>query len=107
MNVERDTLKAKWQQEKELVEKIQDAKANIENLSSRPKERNAMEIMEKWQKSDMEKSRKKEKMIEALTRQLNEVAPEKRLLKEEVDAEDIAEAVAKATGIPVSKMLQS
>ena len=32
---------------------------------------------------------------------------EKRLLKEEVDAEDIAESVAKATGIPVSKMLQS
>ncbi|HEX5025535.1 MAG TPA: AAA family ATPase, partial [Agriterribacter sp.] len=48
-----------------------------------------------------------EKNIEDLTNELNELAPEKRLLKEEVDAEDIAESVAKATGIPVSKMLQT
>ncbi|HRN56742.1 MAG TPA: AAA family ATPase, partial [Agriterribacter sp.] len=53
------------------------------------------------------KIQEEEKKIEQYTAELNELAPEKRLLKEEVDAEDIAEAVAKATGIPVSKMLQS
>ena len=46
-----------------------------------------------------------ESTIESLTRLLNELS-EKRLLKEEVDAEDIAESVAKSTGIPVSKMMQ-
>ena len=47
-----------------------------------------------------------EKVITDYTAQLDEIS-EKRLLKEEVDAEDIAESVAKATGIPVNKMLQS
>ena len=42
----------------------------------------------------------------SIPQQLDEIS-EKRLLKEEVDAEDIAESVAKATGIPVSKMMQS
>ena len=41
-----------------------------------------------------------------MTKQLEETS-EKRLLKEEVDAEDIAESIAKATGIPVNKMLQT
>jgi ATP-dependent Clp protease ATP-binding subunit ClpB len=45
-------------------------------------------------------------LIAAQTIELDTLS-EKRLLKEEVDAEDIAESVAKATGIPVSKMLQS
>ena len=47
-----------------------------------------------------------EKIIAEYTAQLDEIS-EKRLLKEEVDAEDIAESVAKATGIPVNKMMQS
>ncbi len=107
LNVERDTLKAKWQQEKELVEKIQAGKANIESykLEAERAERNG--DYGKVAEIRYGKIKEEEKKIEALTRELNEVAPEKRLLKEEVDAEDIAEAVAKATGIPVNKMLQS
>ncbi len=107
LNVERDTLKAKWQQEKELVEKIQGAKANIESfkLEAERAERNG--DYGKVAEIRYGKIKEEEKKIEVLTAELNEVAPEKRLLKEEVDAEDIAEAVAKATGIPVSKMLQS
>jgi len=50
--------------------------------------------------------KEQEKIIEEYSRLLAE-SGEKRLLKEEVDAEDIAESVAKATGIPVSKMMQS
>jgi ATP-dependent Clp protease ATP-binding subunit ClpB len=52
------------------------------------------------------KIKEQEALIEAQTVELDTLS-EKRLLKEEVDAEDIAESVAKATGIPVSKMLQS
>lgn len=50
--------------------------------------------------------KEKESLIDELTTQLDEIS-EKRLLKEEVDAEDIAESIAKSTGIPVHKMLQS
>ncbi|HRF19824.1 MAG TPA: type VI secretion system ATPase TssH, partial [Chitinophagaceae bacterium] len=52
------------------------------------------------------KIKEQETLINSLTTQLLN-ATEKRLLKEEVDAEDIAESIAKATGIPVQKMLQS
>jgi len=106
-SVERDTLKAKWQQEKDLVEKIQAAKANIESykLDAEKAERNG--DYGKIAEIRYSKIKEKEKKIDVLTGELDELAPEKRLLKEEVDAEDIAEAVAKATGIPVSKMLQS
>jgi ATP-dependent Clp protease ATP-binding subunit ClpB len=48
-----------------------------------------------------------ERIITEFTQKLNEISETKRLLKEEVDAEDIAENVAKATGIPVTKMMQS
>ena len=54
------------------------------------------------------KVKEEELLIEEATKQLNTLsAHSKRLMKEEVDAEDIADNVAKATGIPVSKMLQS
>ena len=52
------------------------------------------------------KVQEQEKIIEEQTKLLDDIS-EKRLLKEEVDAEDIAQSVAKATGIPVMKMLQS
>ncbi len=104
--VERDTFKAKWQQEKEIVEKIQGAKAQIESLklAAEKSERegdygNVAEIR-------YGKLQEQEKIIADHTKQLAEIS-EKRLLKEEVDAEDIAESVAKITGIPVTKMLQS
>lgn len=107
LSVERDTLKAKWSQEKELVEKIQASKAAIEGfkLEAEKAERNG--DYGKVAEIRYGKIKEEEKNIEVFTEELNELAPEKRLLKEEVDAEDIAEAVAKTTGIPVSKMLQS
>jgi len=52
------------------------------------------------------KVKDKEQLIDNLAHQLENIS-DKRIMKEEVDAEDIAESVAKATGIPVAKMLQS
>jgi ATP-dependent Clp protease ATP-binding subunit ClpB len=106
-SVERDTLKAKWQEEKELVEKIQAAKANIEAFKSEAEKAERNGDYGRVAEIRYGKIKEEEQKIDTLTAELNELAPEKRLLKEEVDAEDIAEAVAKATGIPVSKMLQS
>lgn len=108
LSVQRDTLKAKWQQEKELVEKVQNAKAEIESLKSEAERAEREGDYGKVAEIRYGRVKDKEKQIEDLTKQLNEQHEHsRRLLKEEVDAEDIAENVAKATGIPVSKMLQS
>ncbi len=104
--VQRDTLKAKWQQEKDLVEKVQNAKASIEDLKLQAERAEREGDYGKVAEIRYGKVQEQQKIIDDLTIELNSIS-EKRLLKEEVDAEDIAESIAKATGIPVNKMLQS
>jgi ATP-dependent Clp protease ATP-binding subunit ClpB len=104
--VERDTLKAKWKQEKELVEHVQDAKQKIEQLKLEAEQAERNGDYGLVAEIRYGKVKEQEKIIEQYAIQLAETT-EKRLLKEEVDAEDIAENVAKATGIPLAKMLQS
>ncbi|MFM8807003.1 MAG: ATP-dependent chaperone ClpB [Sphingomonadales bacterium] len=104
--VQRDTLKAKWTEEKELVEQLQSAKATIEQLRQAAERAEREGDYGKVAEIRYGKIKEQEKIIEALSQQLSQSA-EKRLLKEEVDAADIAETVAKATGIPVSRMMQS
>jgi ATP-dependent Clp protease ATP-binding subunit ClpB len=106
LSVDRDTFKAKWIQEKEIVEKVQNAKAEIERLKMAAEKAEREGDYGKVAEIRYGKLQDQEKVIADLTLQLDEIS-EKRLLKEEVDAEDIAESVAKATGIPVNKMLQS
>lgn len=108
LSVERDTLKAKWQQEKEMVEKVQTAKATIENfkLEAEKAERNG--DYGKVAEIRYGKIQEQEKIIADLSAELQAYGQHSsRLMKEEVDAEDIAESVAKSTGIPVAKMMQS
>lgn len=106
LSVERDTYKSKWQDEKELVEKIQNAKANIEQLKLEADQAERNGDYGKVAEIRYGKVKDQETKIEDLTGQLGKLS-EKRLLKEEVDAEDIAESVAKVTGIPLARMLQS
>ena len=106
LSVERDTFKAKWQQEKEIVDKIQNAKAEIEILKLAADKAEREGDYGKVAEIRYGKVQEQEKIVDELTQQLTD-STEKRLLKEEVDAEDIAENVAKATGIPVMKMMQS
>jgi len=106
LTVERDTLKAKWKQEKEIVEKIQTAKANIDQLKSEAERAERDGDFGKVAEIRYGKIKDQEKIIADSSVQLDAIS-EKRLLKEEVDAEDIAQAIAKATGIPLSRMLQS
>ena len=106
LSVTRDTYKAKWNQEKELVEKVQNAKAEIENLKQQAERAEREGDYGKVAEIRYGKVQEQEQLITDLTKQIEE-SGEKRLLKEEVDAEDIAESIAKATGIPVTKMLQS
>ena len=104
--VERDTLKAKWQQEKDLVEKVQNAKASIEDLKLQAEQAERNGEYGRVAEIRYGKIKEQEQIIQELTTELSQ-SSEKRLLKEEVDAEDIAEAIAKSTGIPVTRMLQS
>lgn len=106
--VQQDTLKAKWMSEKEIVDKVQKAKSTIEKLKQEAEiaERNG--DYGKVAEIRYGKVKEQETNLENWTTALLELGTnEKRLMKEEVDAEDIAENVAKATGIPVSKMMQS
>jgi ATP-dependent Clp protease ATP-binding subunit ClpB len=104
--VQRDTYKAKWQQEKEMVDHIQQSKAAIEQyrIEAEQAERNG-----DYGKVAELRYGKIKSAETAVTQRMQELAllSEKRLLKEEVDAEDIAECISKSTGIPVAKMLQS
>ena len=106
LSVQRDTLTAKWKEEKDLVERIQTAKAEIENLKQRAERAEREGDYGQVAEIRYGKIKEQEKLIGGLNEQLLAIS-EKRLLKEEVDAEDIAENVAKATGIPVTRMLQS
>jgi ATP-dependent Clp protease ATP-binding subunit ClpB len=106
LSVERDTYKAKWREEKEIVEKVQAAKEQAEKLKQEAERYEREGDYGKVAEIRYGKIKEQETLINQLTNQLIN-STEKRLLKEEVDAEDIAESVAKATGIPVTKMLQS
>ncbi len=106
LSVERDTYKAKWKQEKELVEKVQAGKEQVEQLKQEAERAEREGNYGKVAEIRYGKIKEQEKLIDNLTKQIED-SGEKRLLKEEVDAEDIAESIAKATGIPVTKMLQS
>jgi ATP-dependent Clp protease ATP-binding subunit ClpB len=107
LSVQRDTLKAKWQQEKGLVEKVQNAKAEIEQLKLAAERAEREGQYGQVAEIRYGKIKEQEKVIDTYSAQLDAMNQTSRLMKEEVDAEDIAEAVAKTTGIPISKMLQS
>jgi ATP-dependent Clp protease ATP-binding subunit ClpB len=105
---ERNAVKARWQSEKELVEGIQRAKENTLGFKSEADiaERNG----EYGKVAELRYGRIKEEeaKLDELKHKLIEIQMSgKQLIKEEVDSEDIASVVAKWTGIPVAKMLQS
>ena len=106
--VQQDTLKAKWTEEKDIVDKVQKAKSQIEKLKQEAEVAERNGDYGKVAEIRYGKLKEAETELEDCTKQLQELGVSgKRLMKEEVDAEDIAENVAKATGIPVSKMMQS
>src|SRR6187431_2553395 len=104
LSVERDTLKAKWQEEKEIVEKIQDAKAMVENLKQLAERAEREGDYGKVAEIRYGKVKEAQDRLAVFQKQLAEDQSEgTSLIKEEVTREDIAEVVAKWTGIPVMK----
>jgi ATP-dependent Clp protease ATP-binding subunit ClpB len=107
MREEEKEFTAKWKAEKELINKIQQNKIDIEQLNF---EADRAEREGDYAKvAEIRYSRIQQKQNEnvAIQEQLKSMQGEKALIKEEVDAEDIADVVSRWTGIPVNKMVQS
>lgn len=108
LSEQRDTFKVRWQQEKEVVDKVQSARSSIEELKLEADQAERQGDFGKVAEIRYGRIKQQEDLLKQLTEQIDaEGAQHKRLLKEEVDAEDIAENIARATGIPVTRMLQS
>lgn len=102
-----NSLKAKWQSEKTLVNKIQQSKAEIENLKFEAERAEREGDYGRVAEIRYGKLQALEKEIEETQQELYAMQGDAAMIKEEVDAEDIADVVSRWTGIPVSKMLQS
>lgn len=104
---ERSGLNAQWQQEKEVVEGIQNAKEEIEHLKIEAERAERAGDFGKVAEIRYGKVKEAQERLDQFGAKLSEMQGSHSLIKEEVDSEDIAEVVAKWTGIPVRKMLQS
>ncbi len=107
LSEKRDDLRAKWENEKSVIQGIQHEKENIEKYKTEAEQAERAGDFGKVAEIRYGKITESEKRLEGFKAKLQEMQGESTLLKEEVDVEDITEVVAKWTGIPVSKMLQS
>jgi ATP-dependent Clp protease ATP-binding subunit ClpB len=104
---ERNIINAKWKSEKEVVDNIQQAKSDIENFKIEAEKAEREGNYGKVAEIRYGKIKEAQENLESYQKTLDQNQNEKSLIKEEVAYEDIAEVVAKWTGIPVTKMIQS
>ncbi|MBP7151427.1 MAG: ATP-dependent chaperone ClpB [Paludibacteraceae bacterium] len=102
-----NSLRAKWASEKALIDKIQQAKIDIENLKFEAERAEREGNYGKVAEIRYGKIKALESSIAQYQEELAKIQGNNPLIKEEVDSEDIAEIVSRWTGIPVTKMLQS
>ena len=108
LNSQRSEMRAKWQSEKGMLDKIQKNKELIEEYKQQAVEAERNGDYGLVAEIRYGKIREAEEQIALLQEELNKASSSHgSMIKEEVDAEDIAEVVAKWTGIPVSRMLES
>ena len=104
---ERNELHARWKNEKEVVDNIQAAKSDIEQFKLEAERAERDGDYGKVAEIRYGKIKEAQERLEQLQQQMEASQDSKTLIKEEVTYEDIAEVVAKWTGVPVTKMLQS
>lgn len=107
LSAERDNLRASWQAEKSLVDNVNQEIENIENYKLEAEQAERSGDYGKVAELRYGRIKEAQEKVEKLKAELAEKQESKRMLKEEVTSEDIADVVAKWTGIPVSKMIQS
>jgi ATP-dependent Clp protease ATP-binding subunit ClpB len=99
--------KAKWQSEKELINRIQQSKIEIENLKFDADRAEREGDYGRVAEIRYGKIKEQENLIAEIQQKLREMQGGAAMIKEEVDGEDIADVVSRWTGIPVNKMMQS
>jgi len=107
LSEKRDSLKAKWENEKSVITGIRQEKENIDRFkqeAEKAEREGNLGLVAEIRYGKITDSQQK---LEQFKQKMIEMQGEKTMLKEEVDADDIGEVVAKWTGIPVAKMLQS
>ncbi|MEM8618205.1 MAG: AAA family ATPase [Actinomycetota bacterium] len=97
-------MKERWEQEKQAIEAIRALKEELEELKTAVERETDLNLAAEMRYGRIPEL---ERRIEEATTHLDELQEENAFLKEEVDAEDIAEVVAKSTGIPLSRLMQS
>jgi ATP-dependent Clp protease ATP-binding subunit ClpB len=103
---ESDTLKTHWKREKEHITEIRNAKEEIDQLRSDAEKAQRAGDLSTASELLYGKLPDLEEKVEKLSKELAEIQKHKKMLKEEVDADDIAAIVAKWTGVPVSRLLE-
>ena len=107
LSEERNKMKAKWQSEKNIVEKIQEEGKNIETYKFEAEQAERVGDYGKVAELRYGKIKEAERTIELLKQSLKDMQADSAMITEEVDSEQIAEVVSRWTGIPVTRMLQS
>ena len=107
LSEERNSLRTKWKEEKEIIEKIQANKQAIDSFKVEAEDAERRGDYGKVAELRYGRIKEAEQSIEVLKNELAAKQVDEALIKEEVEAADIAEVVARWTGIPVSRMLQS
>ena len=104
LNTEVHTLKAHWENEKQAIDAIRSLKEELEQLRARVERETDLSVAAEIRYGRIPEL---ERRIEDATTHLDALQKNSRMLKEEVDADDIAEVVSKWTGVPVSRLLES
>ncbi len=107
LNEERDGLNAKWDSEKSIVEGIQEAKEEMEQLKLSAEQAERSGDYGKVAEIRYGKLQEAESRLKKFEQEAEELQNRNALIKEEVDSEDIADVVSRWTGIPVSRMMES
>jgi len=107
LKTEEEKLRKKWESEKNLINKIQQNKIDIENLKFQAEQAKQRGDYGSVAKIQYETIPQKEKENESIQNELHNNQDGETLIKEEIDAEDIAEVVSRWTGVPVNKMMTS
>ena len=99
-------MKVHWEKEKEIIKKIQELQEQLENTRLEEQKAEREGNLEKVAQIRYSTLIQLQEQLDKESNNLNEIQSGQKMLKEDVDAEDIADVVAKWTGIPVSKMLE-
>ncbi|MFH1984032.1 MAG: ATP-dependent chaperone ClpB [Pseudomonadota bacterium] len=106
MNEELTGMKAHWQREKELIQTIRSIKESIEQIGVEAQQAERAGNLERVAELRYGRAGDLQRQLETVNAKLADLQTTRKMLKEEVDDEDIAEVVSRWTGIPVSKMLE-